>query len=298
MKNKIKKVLVFLGLFDLLKIAIRWARAIVVFLVQIKRHRNVTRDGLNYKLDLSRVVDLGIYLGGWEPMTIKFLKRVLKPGDVVVEAGANIGAHSLLIGKLVAPYGHCYAFEPTSYAYNKLLANIACNHSCNLLVTPEKHCLTNHQMEMPITQIKSSWSTDEKLPNSENISGSASAVSIDTYVLAKKIQRFDLLKIDVDGYDYKVLCGAAEAIRMYRPKIFIELAEFTLKEQNDSVQDILSFMHNLDYTGFYVDGKKILDYNEVLSISGPTSHIDAIFLPRELSQSDKRQILGVNCDIL
>lgn len=279
-------------LFELAKATLIKLRLTHIFLLQIKKNRIIVRDGIKYRVDLSRVIDMEICLGGWEPMTIKFLKRALGQGDVVIEAGANIGAHSLFIAKLVLPDGHCYAFEPTEYVYNKLLANSSLNNFDGLL-TSEKYMLTNHELETPIIDIESSWEIGKELCDSEKVSGGASAISIDSYVVKKGINRVDLLKIDVDGYDYKVLCGAKKTIEMYRPKIFIELADFTLKRQGDSVGFILSFMKDLNYQGYYVrEGTKICDYEEVLSKSGPTSHVDAIFLPEEMVFDEKERLIG------
>ena len=91
------------------------------------RFTTVSRDGIRYKLDLRESVDRGIFLLGWEPLTLNWLTNNLKPGDKVIEVGANIGAHSLTISRLIGSNGFLYAFEPTNYAFLKLNKNFDLN---------------------------------------------------------------------------------------------------------------------------------------------------------------------------
>ena len=93
------------------------------------RYQTVMRDGITYSLDLRESVDRGIFLLGWEPLTISWLNKNLKIGDVVIEVGANIGAHSLIMSSIIGPDGSLYCFEPTNFAFDKLTTNFALNPS-------------------------------------------------------------------------------------------------------------------------------------------------------------------------
>ena len=106
----------------------------------------------------------------------------------------------------------------------------------------------------------------------------------------KKIESLRLMKIDVDGYDFKVLSGSQKTIQKLRPIILIELANFTLHRQGDSVEDIYNFLTDLNYTGFFLStptnnnymwGHTIKSAGEILRISGVNSHVDSIFFPAE-----------------
>ena len=87
----------------------------------------VSRSGIKYELDLTKLIDISIFFGGWEKTTIQFLKANVKENDVVIEVGANIGAHTLLIGSLVGNGGSVIAVEPTDFALKKLRKNIDLN---------------------------------------------------------------------------------------------------------------------------------------------------------------------------
>ena len=66
----------------------------------------VKRKGIIYEVDISESVDRAIFLRGWEPQTIKLLHKLIKLGDSVIEVGANLGGHSLIISKIIGKNGN------------------------------------------------------------------------------------------------------------------------------------------------------------------------------------------------
>lgn len=58
--------------------------------------------------------------------------QVVKPGDTVIEAGANLGAHTLGLAQLAGPNGRVYAFEPQRLMFQTLLGNAALNSLTNI----------------------------------------------------------------------------------------------------------------------------------------------------------------------
>lgn len=87
----------------------------------------VQRDGLSYDLDLSEGIDFAIYLGMFERKTRNALKTLVKPASVVLDIGANIGVHTMLLAELVGPSGRVLSFEPSDYGVRKLRRNLGLN---------------------------------------------------------------------------------------------------------------------------------------------------------------------------
>jgi FkbM family methyltransferase len=235
----------------------------------------VTRSGIKYSVDLRQVVDFGTFLGGWEKNTLDFLRKTLKQGDVVVEVGANVGAHTLYIAKLIGPMGHVYAFEPTSFALNKLQKNISLNPDL-ANITVRSDLVTDNDKSVPNMSINSSWTLSGE--RSPSIIRDFSVISIDSFVRENNINRLDLVKIDVDGYDFKVLRGASDAISNLRPIIFCELCEYTLRAQGDSIKDIFTMIESLGYSAYYENGERIGNVDDVLSMVGLHTSINGIFV--------------------
>ena len=80
---------------------------------------------MTFDLDLGEVIDTSLLMGTFEPDVTRIIESFCQPGWTILDVGANIGAHTLRFGKVAGSSGKVYAFEPTEYAYRKLLRNIA-----------------------------------------------------------------------------------------------------------------------------------------------------------------------------
>lgn len=241
---------------------------------RISPRRLCTREGIRYQVDLREVIDQGIWLYGWEPATIALLKRHTSQGDTVIEVGANVGAHTLLLAKLVGPSGTVYAFEPTQYAQNKLRANMDLNPDLKARIVVRSELVTNHAGQTPVRHITSSFPVRPGGSPREVVHGKA--IALDKEAFAK----VNLLKIDVDGYDFKVLEGATELLKKFKPYVLIELSEYTLNAQGDSVRDIFGLLMSLGYSGIYEKGAPIVSAEEILAKVGSTTSVNGFFSPQ------------------
>src|ERR1700732_2573671 len=83
----------------------------------------VRRRRVRWTLDLREGIDFSIWLlGAFELATVRAYERIVRPGDTVLDIGANIGAHVLHLARAVGAEGKVWAIEPTDYAINKLKA--------------------------------------------------------------------------------------------------------------------------------------------------------------------------------
>lgn len=237
----------------------------------------INRNGINYALDLNQLIDFGTFIGGWEPATINFLNKSIMHGDTVIEVGANVGAHTLLIGNLIGGNGHIYAFEPTDFALRKLEKNISLNPSLNN-ITVRNELVTNGEKNLPKLDIRSSWTIDGKnMPGYTNLRNPKS-ISIDEFLVEASLKNLMLIKIDVDGYDYKVLQGAKSTIAQFLPIIFCELCEYVLNEQGDSIKDIHHLLSAMGYITYLEDGSKIDNVDSILRLVGDKTSINGVFV--------------------
>jgi FkbM family methyltransferase len=200
-------------------------------------------DGITYDLDLTHDIDSNIYFKGChEPRTTAFINKHVKPGMVALDIGANIGAHTLRLAKLVGAAGRVYAFEPTSWAYAKLQHNAALNAGYQL--TLEKIGLADfdgtRRLRIGTRFLLNRGKEDF---DEEDIR----FMRLDDYLAGQAVERVDFVKIDVDGFDYKVLSGAVASLRQHRPLMIAELAPRYLAGQGDSAVALLELLHGLGY---------------------------------------------------
>lgn len=207
-----------------------------------------TRDGVTYDLDLSQGIDFAIYLGNiYERQTRAALRRLVEPGSLVLDIGANIGAHTLSLAQSVGPAGRVLAFEPTDYAFRKLSRNLELNPDLAARVTAH-HCFLTGADAGPVPSgIYSSWPLAKetglhaKHLGREMRTEAARARSVDSVLTEHPGRTVQLVKLDVDGFECDVLRGASRMLSTMRPVFVMELAPYVLVERGASLEKMLSF---------------------------------------------------------
>ena len=226
----------------------------------------VTRRGIQWQLDLREGIDLAIYAFGYfEYETVRAYRRMLKPGDTVIDIGANIGAHTLHLARCVSPTGKVIAFEPTAYAYNKLRQNIALNPMLASLIEAEQIMLVDSDATQVKAQLYSSWQIHDTAAGTHPKHGGrlmdttgAHNVSLDSYVTRHKIDAISLIKMDVDGHECQVLHGAHELLQRDKPVLLMELMPYGLEEVGASLDELLELLSAHGYSLYNLDGKTAL----------------------------------------
>jgi FkbM family methyltransferase len=168
---------------------------------------------------------------------IIFLCQLIRPGMTVVEVGANIGLLTVPFARLVAPRGKVIAFEPQRIVYQMLCGNLALNAIDN--VTGHNCAVGRAAGSIAVPPV------DYERPGnfggvSIGISGKGETVPlvmIDSLALA----RCDFMKIDVEGMELDVLQGAANTVRRFRPRLYVE------NDRPDKSQALIEHLLALGY---------------------------------------------------
>ena len=220
----------------------------------IDGERKVTRRGVSWVLDLREGIDLAIFLFGvFEPRTVRCYNAILKPGDVVLDIGANIGAHTLHFARAVGEQGRVLAMEPTQYAYARLLQNLSHNPDLSHRVIAIQAMLASDPAQNLEPHFYSSWplTGDGRVhPLHQGLAratNDAKVSSVDQIVDDHALAKVDLIKLDVDGYEIDVLRGAEETLRRFRPRIILELAPYTLAERGKDPREIAEILNRQGY---------------------------------------------------
>ncbi len=160
---------------------------------------------------------LALY-GEFSEAEVQLLTSLLRPGSVVVEAGANIGAHTVPLSRAAGAEGSVIAFEPQRLVFDLLCANLAMNGSENVHAHQRAVGATSGSVTVPQLDPSAEtnfggvslghWETGEPVP----------MVSIDDL----RLPRLDLIKADVEGMETDVIAGAKDTIARHRPILYLE----------------------------------------------------------------------------
>lgn len=241
-------------------------------LVGLGPQAQVVRSGLRWNLDLREGIDLSIYLfGRFEAETVRAYRRILKPGDTVLDVGANIGAHTLLFAQCVAPTGRVVAAEPTAYAYAKLVELVQNNRPLSDIVSAHQAMLTASSGAEVEPELYSSWSVESgnapqhalHLGTAKTTRG-AMSIALDDLVQRERLTRVDLLKLDVDGWEMDVLRGARETLKKLKPVIVFELMPHGLEERGHSAREMLDELGGHGYRFSELNGKDVVDLKRLV----------------------------------
>jgi FkbM family methyltransferase len=213
-----------------------------------------TVQGSKMVLDLKDIGisrELALY-GVHEKNSTAELKRLIKPGMKIVEAGANVGYYTLIESRMVGDSGYIYAFEPSPYNIAKLKRNIEINNIKNAEMIP-KAVGANNGVEKFYISSKSNLSSfiDRKDVNKilyEDKGGKVidvDVVRLDDFLKDKKV---DYIRMDVEGFEKEILEGLRETLKNDPPKyMFIEIHCDLLHERNSFGREILMFMKGFGY---------------------------------------------------
>lgn len=146
-----------------------------------------------------------------EPETIRWMEANLRPGDTFFDAGANVGAYSLVAAHLVGPQGCAVAFEPGAPSFSALVSNIALNQITNIV--PLAFALGSDHRRMTL-DFPSDLAGETTVGDFEptGLSQVVCCAPLDSLVESYQLPAPRLLKIDVDGAEPEVLRGAAKTL--------------------------------------------------------------------------------------
>jgi FkbM family methyltransferase len=154
----------------------------------------------------------------WFEKEMMFLRHWLRPGMTIIDIGANLGAYSLPMAKLVGETGHVFAYEPGSEARSCLQRSRQINGAGNLDILPS--ALSDQKREGRLV-----FGGSSEL-NALGEGGAGEAVSItnlDEEEAARGWAPPDFVKIDAEGEEERILAGGRDFFARHSPLVMFEV---------------------------------------------------------------------------
>lgn len=162
----------------------------------------------------------------WDRLEYEAFKKCVRPGDIVLDVGANVGAYSTLFGQWVIPGGRVFAFEPIPSVCTVLKDHVRINRLQNV-VTIVPVAVSDRQGTVAMIGAENSGCS--RVANRAEIACGPNLLQVDSITLdafcSAKGLLPNCLKIDVEGFEVNVLRGAREIIGQVSSEvaIFVEL---------------------------------------------------------------------------
>ena len=198
-------------------------------------------------LNNTGYIDLQIIqYGEFEQMSTAVINRLVKPGAIVLDVGANIGYYTVMMSKLVGNKGKIFAFEPTKHFLETLRRNLAVHHVKNVEVL--NFGLSNLDREMTIDIGPSSATLHSPLGFDKVISNETIRLfTLVDFVREHGITRIDFIKIDIDGHEPLFFDGAWPVLDLMSPIMICEVSHLHYLQAGYTAWDFYATVKEHDY---------------------------------------------------
>lgn len=205
-------------------------------------------EGINYELDISDLMQWSIYFKLRDIEREKLLE-LIKPGDLIFDIGTNVGEVLLNAARMTGPHGQVYGFEPDPLNLKRCLRNISLNSFKNASVSPEGLGQVVGKSRMVVASPRNRGGNRiSESPAAESFTVKIS--TMDKFVEENLIEKLDLVKMDVEGFEHRVLKGGDLALKRFRPKMFLEIDDDNLRAQDSSAASLVAHIEGLGYKVF------------------------------------------------
>lgn len=203
-------------------------------------------------LDIHSYVERRILCTGhFEPWITDIITRSLKPGNVAIDVGANSGCHTLMMANAVGMSGKVLAFEPNPRMFSRLKANLRLNRFDHVEAFPVALSREQGRLNLFIPA-EADFNQGRGSIHRDNLDAGCEEVSVDVKTLdsmveEQKLQRIDLIKVDVEGHELPVFLGARQALKKFKPILIFEFIEKQWRSGGFAPADMEGLLVELGY---------------------------------------------------
>lgn len=216
-----------------------------------------------------------LYIGKFEEAETKLLCRLAEPGMKVIDVGANIGIYTILLGKAISPSGHLWSIEPFPPVASYLKKNIALNELNNITFIDKAVAEHDGMLDFHVfpegsdvyNSLGAAYRPAEKLKAVRVIPVSVTTLDI----IADKygIDKIDILKIDVEGAEERVLKGAERLIRRSQNvQIVMEIYEPSSQQCGCSLDTLVKMLEGWGFSMFEISSDGTTISSSIADFSG------------------------------
>jgi FkbM family methyltransferase len=164
---------------------------------------------------IGRSLDL---YGEYSEGEVELFRQIVQPGQLVVEVGANLGAHTVFLAQQAGAAGMVLAFEPQRILFQVLCANLALNSLPNVRCLQQAVGAAAGTIIVPWLDYTCENNFGALALGSYQVGEQVDVVTLDSF----NLPACSLLKIDVEGMEQEVLQGAVNLIERLKPILYVE----------------------------------------------------------------------------
>jgi FkbM family methyltransferase len=204
----------------------------------------------------------------------EFLADLSLEGQTVYDIGAHIGIYTLFFARAVGSGGNVFAFEPNPDNYQELTEHIRINNFLNVIAKQMAIGSKKGKTTLLVPTLDSSRGSMSKETKSQILVADENTKSFEVDVdsldclITGDSKKPDFIKIDVEGAEIDVLQGAERILKLYKPKLFIEIHGSDSRRWVINARRIINFLTDMGYAIYGTESKERLSnsssFNQII----------------------------------
>lgn len=223
-----------------------------------------------------------MYFGSYALVLIEAMKRFLKPGDVFLDVGANIGYLSAVGAGLVGKRGQVHCFEPVPAYFYRLQRLVELNPEHAIVANARGAGETDGTCTIYVTREPGQNTMVPSYKSAEEVTFNLEVpvVRLDSYLEHHSIGQVGLIKIDAEGYEFPILKGLRGQLEKpdWRPAIICEIAPRAYPLMGTSLSALSNYMADFGYFA-----RDLIDCTTPVDLEAIEHVSDVLFLPGSAS---------------
>jgi FkbM family methyltransferase len=192
--------------------------------------------------------------GFWEIWLTTAMTRILKPGMIAIDIGANFGYYSLLMADLVGPAGRVVAVEPNAHVTPKLRASLALNGFSSRARVFEAAAGATASGSAKLYATLSEPKNATVVHDGFTVDPQIATISTVPRWTAEKVERefgrIDFVKIDAEGAEVDVIAGLRPVLSKHTPNLVLEFNAARYSDPKGFLAEVSSFYSSVNYVDF------------------------------------------------
>jgi FkbM family methyltransferase len=221
--------------------------------------RTFQHNGITIQADIYDYVGHYLYFG-FKDIGHEALYSLVNSGDNILDIGTNIGSTILQFAKISGKNAQIIGFEPDPINFKECQKNILLNTFENIEVLPIGLGNEKGTFKLIVDTPSNRGTNKISYANKDNKTSETVLVDIlDNVIIDKEIDKINLVKIDVEGFEMNVLNGAVKFLQRDQPILFIEVNDENLKMAGSSAKELVTFLMERNYEVHTAENNTYLD---------------------------------------
>ena len=190
-----------------------------------------------------------LHFGTWEPNISAVVEKLLSPGDICVDIGANVGYDTLLASHLVGPHGSVIAIEASPSIFDLLSRNIGENDARNIRLVQTAVSDRPGMLNLYAGPPNNRGLTTTLASATYEIEATVEALPLDQILTVEERSRLRLIKIDIEGGEVPVMRRFLDTLELY-PDFVTLIVEAA---PSDEWPDIFQRMRSAGFSAYFIE---------------------------------------------